>query len=372
MKSKYLFCAVIALISLFLVVSISSAEEATLPTKGILCEFGREIDRISQSEVIITETRGVPVTANLKLKEQTLSGNLKIKGEKYSLLSVEQFQVTDNIMGYKGNVKNSEHQFEAFIPQKADANMVTINIFKEDGEGNRIDASTIRLDESDVKTVSKKLTAPVSVVEDVYGVSSAHNIRVLSSDFDTIGYKSKDGIKFKVQGYEDRTDDTPWVVRVWTDVDDVIDEAEQSSSAITRINILRSYIENDGPSKSTFESVHPDDNKDKSFSVPFTVSGRTIKIPVKISSVDVDDPGFSNPQSVKYYWTFKKAKYYEKGEDDEGILSQHTFFFNDDTPRNKYGYIVVDVNCWNQYEVVGNYREYLKFRASEDVWYEPK
>ncbi|MBU8908142.1 hypothetical protein [Desertibacillus haloalkaliphilus] len=339
----------------------SNDETRKLEESGYVNVIQHTEERISEELVSTIEQKGLPVEADVVISENGVSGNIRVDSQEgkttYRLSSKEEFE-ENGYTGYRGDVNKGELKFELFLLEGDEA---SINIFETDDENNRINPFTIHLDGSSVS--GKKREVIKDELNPMFQISS-------KSNFDTLIGLSKKGLKLEVQGYKNRTESTPWITRLWTKESDAIDLAEQSENEITRVGIYRAFSEGDAPAYSTFNSIKPADDSDETMTIPFTIKGEDFEIDVKTSDTDVTEPGYSNPQSVEYYWWLKGARNYEEGNNDEGILTQQDYIFNSDTPRNSYGYIEVDVNTWLNYEIVGNYREYVIVDGNVTVWYD--
>ncbi|MCL6448523.1 MAG: hypothetical protein K6U04_10295 [Armatimonadetes bacterium] len=139
-------------------------------------------------------------------------------------------------------------------------------------------------------------------------------------------------------------------------------------NTIIRINVYEAYMQKSASSGSTFQPVNPSADGSTSFTVAFTVSGQKISIPVRTSTTEINPDGFGNPHEVTYTWMLKDAYAYEKGNDDEGILSEHVYHLGN-AEKNEYGYYESSVYGRLWYDVVGNYREYFDYDASMNIWY---
>lgn len=353
-KISLLIVAVVLLITSSTTSALAKSNSISITPSGIVQSYSVAADRQDKSKISITETKGKVAKASLKITDNIISGTITANSTNYNLEGQKAEQAEFKQPRFEGKVLNHENlHFEAFL---LDNNNAVVNIFGLSEEGDRIDPFTVRLDGSKPKVTKKEIQDPISDVSTLAD----------SSNFDYFGGVYAWGIDMEAQGYRYQTGSTPYIVRVWTDPNAPKTDSQQSS--ITRINVYKAYIKKSASSGSSFQPVNPSADGSTSFTVRFTVAGKTISIPVSTSSTQITPDGFGNPHEVTYTWALKDAYAYQEGNDSEGILAEHVYWLGN-ASKNQYGYYESSVNGRLWYDVVGNYREYFDYGTSMNIWY---
>ncbi|MHB1407126.1 MAG: hypothetical protein ACYCV0_16250 [Desulfitobacteriaceae bacterium] len=362
-KIVFLSTVVILVLSLALPVFGTPSGQA-LDLSGIVQSTTTTVERQDTEKILVKEKRGEEVTAKLIINDSSLAGAINANGIEYQLQGTLGVSTEASYVKYEGAITNKpDLKFEAFNLGK---NKLIVNIYGLAPNGDRINPFTVRLDGSKPVTSQKVIVRPISSATstDTKSVSTLAD----SSGYDYFGGIYGWGFSMEAQGYRYQPSSTPYVVRLWTDADAPRNDAVQPYSTITRVNILQAQITKRASTGSTFQPVNPNADGKTSFTVPFTVKGYKIPIPVSTSTTSIDPDGFGNPSNVVYTWNFKDAYTYGSGNDSEGILAEHVYWLGN-VQKNPYGYYEswVDGRIW--YEVVGNYREYFNYGSTLSVWY---
>lgn len=364
MRKLISLITVLILFSAFAIPVLGASSDQPLDLIGIVQSTTTTFERQDDEKVIVKEKKGEEVTAKLLIDGSSLSGVIHTKGIDYQLQGIQGNSNEATYGKYEGSITNQQEllKFEAFNIEK---NKIIINIFGIAPNGERINPFTVKLDGSKPKISEKVMVKPVPAVS----TKDLNSVSLLAdSGFDYFGGVSGWGISMEAQGYRYQTGSTPYIARIWTNADAPKNDAVQPISVITRVNILKADVAKNASNGSSFQPVNPNSDGKTSFTVPFTVNGYKIPIPVTTSSTSITPDGFGNPADVLYQWNLKDAYTYRSGNDSEGILAEHVYWLGN-AQKNSYGYYESSVSGRIWYEVVGNYREYFNYGSTLSVWY---
>lgn len=333
---------------------------------GIVQSGTSEEERISDTEVKITEVYGKNARADIVLGEKEVTGTVVIEEEEkkesiYVLSGSKSKSKEFTSTLYEGKITNDKSKyFELFL---VDRNKMILNIFEYDEKENRVNPFTILLDDSSKPISNEKIVALSANSNECLSEEDGYKIK--GPGFVSFGTRDVAGLKMQTIGYQNNGNNTPHITRLWTK--DISSFSSQPLASILKIIVTQARVRKDGVTGSCFNPVNPLTSSQTTFNVQFLVKGVLITIPVRVSSISINPSGYGNPHTVTYYWSqlfARKASTYYVGKDSEGILVEHNFTVNNPSPT---AWHKATGTIW--YEVVGNYREYFNFTAICEMLY---
>ena len=357
-KIKWLLVAGFVLILTFSVSTVNAnvSENSDLPEDGILINVFYEEKDFTENMVQIAETNGYSAKSSLVEEDEELKGEIVInedgKERIYSLKSTDNVNKNDRVV-YTGLVDNGDLSFEAFLTE--DRESMTINIFglkdeKADFEAyeNRINPFTVRFNKD--KSLINVTTEIFS--EDKMSVNS----RVNNMGLYEIIERHLDGLSFSVQTVLNRSNESPLILRSWTDEEGAKKYSNQPQPTTAWIREA-AFVQSSRMLGTYFVPASPSQSGVTSFELPFSWRGVQISIPVNVSETILNNDAFENPLQLNLIWNLKRANSFEFGDNNEGIAQMSEY--KHDGRKNSDGRHEVDISFQLLYELVGNEREYI-------------
>ncbi len=331
--------------------SIDANQKISL--NGVVQEGTSSEERISDTEVRVTEIMGKNARSEIEFSNNNVTGKVIIEVDKNTIVykfSGKKSELKEfDYPFFEGKIINDNGKFfELYVINK---DKIILNIFEFNEEGDRDNPFTVLLDNTSSPYINTRIEySPMG-----------KDCSIKSLGYVQFGYRNNLGVRMQTIGFQNNGSQTDHITRLWTK--DITSLSSQPPGTITKIIITKATIKKESiPNPGTdFKPEKPNSNTTQSLSFSIPYGDWAIPISLVFSSCTVSSEFLTNPHTVTYKWNriinkAASAYYYTTGS--QGILAYHTFRVRTGGPTASH---TVTGRIW--YEVIGNWREYFNFTA---------